>query len=218
MTRRQTKPPIPMSSAAKLAMVAAAALLLTGCAGLRPGVAAKVGDETITTKQVTDFASSFCSFLAKNEPGDKPSADIRKMALSLLVEARLAHDFAKQHDVTWNEGGVDSTLKSVGESVSSFSDEKRQAFLDNVRYVLEGSDIVAQAVGQVSDQAAFTAGRGQAVGAWAEEFGVEIDPRYGSWSGFQVDGESGSLSVPEKATAPNATDPLAGLPASQTCH
>ena len=44
-------------------VVLAATLLLSGCAGLRPGTAVEVGDEKITTSEVDEVATHFCAAL-----------------------------------------------------------------------------------------------------------------------------------------------------------
>src|SRR4051794_14181281 len=48
------------------------ALLLTGCGGasdLNPGVAVRVGDDTVSTRHVTDLASDYCDAAAPQLAG-----------------------------------------------------------------------------------------------------------------------------------------------------
>ena len=55
-------------------VVLAATLLLSGCAGLRPGTAVEVGDEQITTSEVDDVTTQFCAAL--EEPLDQQAQTI----------------------------------------------------------------------------------------------------------------------------------------------
>jgi hypothetical protein len=192
--------------------------MLTGCAELRPGEAARVGDNTLATSRVDDFASAYCTYTATAvQPGAKVSRDIRNQALSLLVEAELAHEYAADNDLTWDNEQIQRNLRQLRTAAEGLPADQRSDFLAEVRYVLEGSEVLGQAIGdEVTDQESFNQARAEVVGEWSEEYGVEINPRFGEWDGATVDGASGSLSVPESEEEGEVS--AADLPASQTCE
>jgi len=207
VTRRTTK-------AAMLALVAAgAALGLTGCAGLTPGVAADVGDETITIEQTDDFAEGLCAFTEANGQ-QATSAETRRAALSTLIYAQLAHDNAD--DVEADQEFVEQSLSQVETAVQGLSEPERDDFLEDVRYVIEGDSIIQQSVveqvqssgGQLTEETG-AAAQAELLTTWADEAGVEVDPRFGVWEGFQIEPKSGSISVP---TRPDTDGAAAALP------
>lgn len=200
----------------KLTAVAAlAALMLTGCAGLRPGVAAEVGEETITIDRLDAFAEGLCAF----QPDESVTAT-RRLALRLLVRAHLAHEYASGFSSSVVPADIDETVRvNVAPAVESLSEDDREVFLDEVRDSIEG-DLLAQ-------QAAL-AGLGVATqptpeevqnasnalyAEWSEEAGVELDPRFGTWQDANVSELSGSLSV----LADPVAEPDPGLPGSRSC-
>jgi hypothetical protein len=192
--------------------------VLTGCSSLRPGEAARVGDDKLSTSRVNDFAAAYCAYAATAvQPGTKVAKDMRDQALSLLVEAKLAHDYAEDNGVTWDPEQIQRDLRQIRSSAQELDDAKRATFIDEVRYVLEGNQVLTQAMGDdVTDQESFNQAREEIVGEWADEYGVEVNPRFGEWNGFTVDGASGSLSVPESDDESEVS--ASDLPPSQTCE
>jgi hypothetical protein len=95
---------------ARIAAAAAgvvAAGLLTGCGiadeGVRPGVAAEVGDTTISLDDVEDAAEKLCD-LRGEDPTTKgvpvSGAEVRTRALQTLVLRTIADGMAEDYDVT----------------------------------------------------------------------------------------------------------------------
>jgi hypothetical protein len=172
-------------------------------------VAAEVGDQQITTEQLDEFSGSFCSFLAMQQPGEKSSKLVRQGALSTMVVARMGHEYAEDHPTELDRASIETNMAAVSEAVADLPDDEREAFLDEVRYVLEGNQYIAQAGDAAAQQ--------QLLSDLSGELDVEIDPRFGSWEDLQADGASGSLSVPTETEEVDPENPAAGLPASQTC-
>ncbi|HSV37117.1 MAG TPA: hypothetical protein VLI04_00025 [Nocardioidaceae bacterium] len=197
----------------KLALVATAALFaLTGCAGLRPGVAAEVGDQQITLEQLDDFAATFCKYLSVGQPGQKSSKLVRQGALVTMVQARLGHLYGEEDPTTIDRASVEDALAGVKAAIADLPEGDQEAFLEEVSYFLEGSQYLAQ----VGDQAA----QEELLSTLVDEYGVELDPRFGSWDEIRSEDApsvSGSLSVPLEATEFDPNDQTAGLSASQTC-
>jgi hypothetical protein len=193
-----------------LALVAAgAALGLTGCTGqLTPGVAAEVGDDTITMTQTDDFAAGLCAFTAANGQSS-PTAEARRSSLNTLIVAQLAHDHADREGVDIDQDVVTETLTSVEGALKELSEPEREDFLEDVRYVVEGDSIIQQTVieqlqasGQEPTQETAQAAQQELLTEWADEAGVEVDPRFGVWEDNHIEPKSGSISVPtERDTA-----------------
>jgi hypothetical protein len=196
----------------KLVLVAAAALFaLTGCAGLRPGIAAEVGDMQITIDELDDFAKSYCTYQAAAQPGQKSSKRVRTDALATMVTGRLGHLYGETNPTTISRAGIEDTLDNVRSVLVDMPEAERDAFVEEVSYFLEGSQYLAQ---DVSDQAGYD----ELVSELSEEYDVEVDPRFGSWTDIQADGASGSLSVPVETPGEfDPSNPTAGVNASQTC-
>jgi hypothetical protein len=208
VTRRTTK----LAVATVLSAVS-----LTGCAGLRPGVAAKVGDDTITTRALDDFASSFCAFQAKRgQP--MTSSDARESALTVMIRGRLAKDLDQQLKAVIDQGLVEQQVDSVAKTVAGLDKDKLKAFVDQVRQAIVGDLVVEQAA------VAAVRGAGEEPGAdnvgaakekiyatWAQSEGVELDPRFGTLKNVVVTPASGSLSVSTGAEADKS------LPGAKTC-
>lgn len=208
--------------------LAAAVLSLTalaGCSELRPGVAAEVGDETISMDTLDDFASGICAYTAGGGQA-AGTTETRNSALNTLVYARLAEQYAGPLGIEPDQVYIDQTTQQIDEALVGLSDEDREQFLEEVRVVLAGDTIIQQAVTARAAAAGIelTAETGPAEQAamlqeWSDEVGVEVDPRFGTWEADRVVPGSGSLSV-DSATPEvvDPADPTAGLPAYLTCR
>ncbi len=197
------------------ALVAAAAVTLTGCAGLRPGVAAEVGDAKITVAEVDGFAKGLCAYFPTTPQGGQTSAQARNVAVFLLVRSELANDYGEDLDVKVDHNAAESAVRSIEPAVAKLPADERQAFLDSVRasvigdlYATRAATDSLAAKGQDLTEQAVNAEQGVIYQQWAEQAGIELDPRFGEWENGTVAAKSGSLSVPEEAEAP-ATDEAA---------
>ncbi len=195
-----------------------ATLALTGCAGLRPGVAAEVGGETITTREVDTFAQGLCTYDASRSGADT-NANTRSRALSILVRSALARDFGNRTALEVDQGTVNQQVEAVEAAVTDLPDEDREKFLEHVRESLVGDQYAVEAAtarltseGQEPSNEALSQTVADLYADWADEAGVEIDPRFGTWAEVEARPGSGSLSVP----ADDSADPA--LPGSQTCR
>lgn len=201
MRRRSTK-------AAVLAAVAA--LSLTGCAGLRPGVAAEVGDTTISTDEVDAFAKGLCAYFPTSPQGPQTSARVRNIAVFLLIRSELANGYGRDLGVRVDRGAAEEAVRSIEPAVAKLPEEDRETFLDAVRgsvigdlYATRAATDALAAKGQEATDEAIGAEQTALYQQWAEKAGVELDPRFGAWEDGAVAAKSGSLSVPADAAAPD---------------
>jgi hypothetical protein len=195
-----------------------AAVCLTGCAGLRPGVAAEVGDDTITTHELDDFASGLCVFFKESSGSAPTSKEARTRAMSILVRSALARTYGQGTSIALDEGSVDEQVQSIAAVVKDLPKDEREKFLEEVRGSLEGDQHALQAAdakliseGKTPDDQARSEEITNLYKQWAADQGVEIDPRFGTWSDVEVKAGSGSLSVASDAKAADTG------PGSQTC-
>ena len=204
----------------KVAAVIVAAVALAGCAGLHPGVAAKVGDETITIREVDDFAHGLCVYLPNTPNGPSTHANARSLAVGILVRSALANQYGDRTSFQLDQSQIEASLKSVESGVKDLSDDEREQFLDAVRESLEGEQFASLAArsallaqGKNVDDQTVQAEVTRLYTEWSADEGVELDPRFGTWNKVDSKPGSGSLSV----LAGSDTEPGSTLPGAQTC-
>jgi hypothetical protein len=212
--------------------------LASGCSSLHPGNAAVVGDETVQASTVDDLTLAVCasnqaralhdpSYLAKTS-----TRELRRSILNVLVQADVVEQAAASLGVSVTPAAVArqlGTRELVPAGVSS--DDKEQ--LEDLYRRIIGAQLLTSAIGrQRLKQAGTTSPSGKDVtqaahkflAAYTEKIGVEVDPRFGTYtpSGGIAPG-SGSLSVPISTAALRAKsgNPDQGvidqLPHTQTC-
>jgi hypothetical protein len=218
VTRRTTK----LAVASVLAAVS-----LTGCAGLRPGVAAEVGNDTITTRELDDFAATFCTYNA-NSGQPLSSAEARTTSLTVLIRSDLAEALGEKYEADIDHKSVEDGVQGVAKTLKGVDADERDAFLAEVRRAIEGSQLVQQVVlsdmqsrGEQPTQETVVAASNKLIAKLAETEGVEIDPRFGTLKDVVVTAGSGSLSVPTEAKAKADAGAESGedtsLPGAKTC-
>jgi hypothetical protein len=152
--------------------------LLTGCGiadeGVQPGVAAEVGDTTISLDEVEDAAEQLCD-LRGQDPATKgvpvSGAEVRTRALQTLVLRSIADGLAEEYEIT--PSPTFASLEDAAEDEGSV--QARQTV--GLSYFVS----VMQAVGaQVSDAGAaeqdqLAAGIAAAQ-AWTDREGVQTNP------------------------------------------
>lgn len=216
----------------RAAAAAAAAFALSSCAGTAPGVAAQVGEDTITDEQVDDFADVLCSI--GGVPGGEsgaPTKSARFASLQILLNNELTADVADVDEVP--EESVQAILQGMAGARDVLSadqqetfDEVAQEFARAQAAIIElGRDALAgegQAQ-EIPDEEAYAEGQ-RILNEHAAEADIEIDPRFGEVVDGALQPSNGSLSVPVSDLAVQGANPEAGeelvsqLPASQKCE
>lgn len=223
------------------AVLAAASLALTGCTGAgSPGVAATVGEETLTVAEVDRATQSMCASITAGV-GDPAAAQtviplsfVRQGTVQLLALDAQARQIAEAYDV---EPGPDHA-RELASSERRASGLPADARADYATVMSANALAVSllERVGRVElERAGTTDPTAEEAGAagvevfrgWPEEHGIDVDPRYGL---EVVDGQLASTdthtSVAVSETARNGLvgdvgqlDPayLESLPSSQRC-
>ncbi len=214
-------------------LAVASALLLTGCAGLHPGVAAQVGDEAITMAHVDRVAGDYCVAIEKQLQGDNQVVPQRYLrggvagTLALTAAARqLADEYGvdagKQYDrqVADLQAGVAQLPDEVQDSVVEV--ESAKTYVEGVQAAVGRKLLAGEgAAGGYTESVA----RGkQALDDWIADHDVEFDPQLGvefdKGAIVPVD-TSLSFAVGDAASKGGAASPdptyAEGLPDAQSC-
>lgn len=197
----------------------ASTVLLTGCnaSGWNPGVAAHVGDETLSMSDIDDATATYCDVLESNAEDAQVVAKryARARVVSNLVLRSAAEQFAAAEGIT-AAPSYDDTIRQVRESGSldGLSDEEQEVVID-----VDGAAYYVQAVQEAAGEdgeSRFT--------QWLADQDLDLDPRFGIAfeDGTAVTADTSlSVGVSEVATTAGATEPdtayAATLPANQRC-
>jgi hypothetical protein len=233
MSRPQVRRPV---------QVVVASLLLagglSGCGvdgtGYHPGVAAQVGDDTISVREVDSVASNYCSSIEKQLHDNHqvlPQSYLRGGVAGQLTLVEAARQLALEEGV---EPGTDYTRKvsDLRDAVADLPEEQRDAvveiesssvYLTSVLEAVGKKQLAASGAKDTGTEAAGAAGQ-KALTAWIDDHGVRIDPAYGveiqDGKAVPVDG-SVSYAVGDAARMGAAGNPdqqyAASLPDSHRC-
>jgi len=205
-----------------------------GVAGtsFHPGVAAQVGDTTVTVDQVDQTASSYCGAIESQLAQSKqvlPQRYLRSGVAGLLTMVAAARQIAAQYAV---EPGIqyDQKVASLQGAVGTLPRAQQDAviavesagtYIDGIQQAI-GDKLAGQGTSPTTAQAD-QAGT-QVFAKWMQSHDVQIDPQFGVEI---VDGQpaptdtSLSFAVGDAAKAGQATSPdqayAAGLPDAHRC-
>lgn len=213
------------------ALAVASAVLLTGCGAvpdLNPGVAARVGDDTVTTRHVADVASDYCDAAAPQLEGQPlPRHYLNGRVAGSLALRSAADQLMAERGVELDKS-YDAAVAQAEEQFADMSKAERAAIVE-----VQGAEIYVTAAeiavgrdvlgGSPSDDDARDAGQQEFV-AWIDDHDLAIDPRYGV---AIQDGQAvltdtslsqAVTSTAKKAAAGTPDNAYAGgLPSTQRC-
>lgn len=167
-----------------IALASASILLLTGCGSVpafNPGVAARVGDETISVNEVDDVSTSFCTYVeGQLQQGQVLAGHYLRGQVAGALALRAAVDqFADEQGVSAADDYA-TAVDQAKEQLGSLPDDQVQAVID-VQGVTLYLQAVEKSVGEeqgASGDAATKAGEQEFL-AWLDDQDVDIDPRFG---------------------------------------
>lgn len=212
------------------ATLGVAGLLLTGCGSAAPGVAARIGDQELTVRQVDSVTSHYCTALGELE-SEVPMSYVRQFVIQLLALRSQAEQIADEYGVEPGSTYLNDVAQRQGTAATK-PEEVREDYVDLASTQAYAQDILDQ-VGKIvlDDQGVDDATAEQISQAgvdvfnqWPDVHGVEIDPRYGLKS---VDGvltpvdTNTSVAVGQTAKSGLATEPdtafAKSLPTTHRC-
>lgn len=171
------------------AVVVALSGLLSACGGANPGVAALVGDTSISTADVEQDSLDFCDAVAPGLTANAqmvPMSYVRGAVISNLVLRAIADGIAQEYDVTAGTTYHNSVAQAEAQA-ATFPEESRDAYVRMQSSQAYLQDLVSQAAneslaaeGVTSPTAEETSARANELFMeWTESHDITIDPRYG---------------------------------------
>lgn len=209
----------------------ATTVLLTGCNSVpafNPGVAAQVGDDTISMGTVDDMTTAYCQAAETQLQEDQalPLHYLRGQVAGSLALRAAADQFAAEHGVT-ADPSYDAAVKQAEQSLADLSEAQRQAIIEvqgAATYVAAVEKAVGATLGGGGGDKAKQAAGQQAFQDWLADQDVSIDPRFGVSIGdgtSQPADTSLSYGLSDTASKADADQPdteyAGALPDSQRC-
>ncbi len=170
-------------------------VLLTGCgvAGteFHPGVAAEVGDQTITSRHLDQVTHDYCAGFEKINKGSPQAQDpvplryVTNQFATILVNRAAAEQLADQYDVEPSSTSK-AALTTIEPEIADLSEDQKDAFREIIGADSYSGDVLTQ-IGEISleDQGTTDAtpddqsAEGQKLlTAWLADHDVEVNPRY----------------------------------------
>lgn len=185
--------PRPLAGLAVPLLSGMAALLLSGCGvagtSFHPGVAAQVGDETVSVAKVDSIASNYCSAIETQLSSQHqvvPRHYLRDGIAGRLTLLAAARQLADQYGV---EAGTqyDQRVAELHSAVATLPEDQQQAvieieastaYLSGVEQAVGEKVLAAQGTSGASSRAAAKAGQA-AFATWLDHHDVTIDPQFG---------------------------------------
>jgi hypothetical protein len=178
-----------------LPVLATSVVLLTGCGvagtGFHPGIAAEVGDDTITTKHVDQVTDDYCTAVEKVSEGQSEEQQAQPMGYLThefandLIIGSAAKQLAESYDV---EPSADYTsgLAQLEPQLDELSDQQHdavveilgaRAYAQDVLTTIGGIELGKQDNDSATDQDKYAAGM-DVLNTWIADHDVVVNPKY----------------------------------------
>lgn len=186
----------PVRFKGSLPVLAVSVVLLSGCGvastQFHPGVAAQVGDTTITTRQVDKVTEGYCSAIESvtaDQGGEQQTLPMRTLSrqftTALVIEAA-AKELADDYDVEPGES-YRAGLAQLQPQIASLSDDEKDAVLEAEGAQAYYQDVLTQIGGIELEKAGTTdatdedkSAEGEKVlTTWLADHDVDVNPKYG---------------------------------------
>ena len=193
-----------VSVALLAASLAASSLLVSACGSTNAGTAATVGSETISESSLTDWVEGV--LVATGKAPTSSDARVTSNSLNLLIYLDLLDAVATAVGVTASQGEIDAAEQSLIQGGATEADIEASAAQAGIAPAsipfFVRANVLTPKIQQVlapgatpeQQQAIFQ----QALVTAANELGVTVNPRYGSWSpdSIQLGAPPSDLSIP----------------------
>lgn len=218
-------------------LVATAALCvagLTGCSGAQPGVAARVGDQTISTSDLSSLTKNYCKAISRQLTGDNQQVPMSQLTTGVLqsqVMRAAAEQLAEEWDVTPSKAylqtraSAEQGVKGLDPEVGSAVVEVQSAFdyVNDVVNLVAGKSLEADGLDEATQEEQ-TARARDLFATWIAANEPRINPKYGleisDVEPAPAD-TAASFALSKVAKAASADEPdvtyISGLPESQRC-
>jgi hypothetical protein len=214
-------------------------LLLSGCGvaetQFHPGVAARVGDQTVTTDRVDELTTAYCAAVeaeitaggqAFPLAGFKTGVAAQLAMISAVDQLSVAYDVSPSSEFKSQQASIRSQAPGItGDDLDAYVEvQSAQAYIGDLLTQIGAIELERE--GEQEPTIDFQQARGQdALATWVEREGLAFDPRYGL---EVVDGQPSpvdtdvsfafsDLSQAAKAGGDPDANYVASLPLSATC-
>lgn len=193
-----------VSVALLAASLAASSLLISGCGTTNAGTAATVGSEAISDKQLSDWVQGV--LVATGKSPNAIDETVTSNSLNLLIYLDLLDAVAGAVGATASQGEIDAAHKSLiqagateeqieaSAAQSGIAPAAIPAFIRANVLTPKIQSALAPGATPEQQQTAFQ----QALVTAANELGVTVNPRYGSWGpdSIKLGAPPSDLSIP----------------------
>jgi peptidyl-prolyl cis-trans isomerase SurA len=226
----------PLAGLAVVSLLLAGGLSGCGVAGtdFHPGVAAQVGNDTISVSEVNSVSTNYCSAIKSQLQGQNQVLPLRYLRGGVVGQLALlsaARQFAAEHHV---DAGYqyDQKVSELQSAVAALPEEQQQAVVEiesSSTYISDvelavGKQILKQSGATSRKSSDATAAGQKAFASWLDDQDIAIDPQFGveikNAQAVPTD-TSVSYALGDTATMANADTPdqsyAASLPSSHRC-
>lgn len=172
-----------------------AAVVVAGCDTDQVGAAAVVDGERITVGELQDEVRAYHELAGTEPTGDQ--TDLQRQFLNSTISHMIVNEVGQDVGVSVSEAEIDQFIADQFSALDA-EDGLTQLMVDNqlteetFRQVIHDQIMFDKIADELGDQGSAV----QRYEAAAEEMDIEINPRYGSWEGTQIQAISGSISEP----------------------
>lgn len=204
----------------KLVVLVAALVIvgsLTGCGVQRAGLAASIGDKKLTIATVNARIAAYFDAYPTGAPGGPSEARIGPLTVQNFLRAVIVDITAADNGITASETEIDDFITRFGGTDTLYQAVATQGVPpDPTLARIEVRSAILQTklqdlAGPNADDFARAAALTDRTDATTARLRIEVNPRFGRWSGTTVDVVNGSLSLTEAETVATPT-PTLSLP------
>jgi hypothetical protein len=201
----RTRMRMPKRAAGLIALAVLSGIGLTACGQGDPGIAATIGDDQLTIAQVQERTAAFF----KAYPDFKSQVDasvINAITVENFLRAHIVDLTAADLGIEPTQADLDQTIEDLGgmdaviQGVSNGGVPPDPALIAvEIRSYYLQFEIGKELADDPNDQEQVQIAAREAYLAKGREAGIEVNPRYGTWDGSQVQGANASISIPEES-------------------
>ncbi len=180
-----------------------ALLTLSGCAGMHPGTAVKVGDTSISRDQVDTISRIQCDLASgQQQQGSQPRSKMVQATVNILIESAIDNMYGDSVGASYDRAALHTQVEQFKSGVAKLPSQDRDAIIKAFTDYARGR-LLIQGIGEqkLKEQGQQKPGVDEAVnegsqlaGRWAKKLDIQIDPRYNPGKSNQAGGGDGSIS------------------------
>ena len=175
---------------ALLAMAAISVMALSGCATQKAGAAAVAGDDRLTESQLTELYDELDNLYAANPEAQRlPDDQLTLSVLSWWINEQLIGAIAEQEELSATQAQIDEVLGGGQEQLDAISlgNGIPPSRLEAAAEVFVLSSAITESLSEPGSTPEQTdAALVARLQATADELGISVSPRFGTWNSETV--------------------------------